>query len=217
MSDVFSWEFTRDRNESQQIQRASFNELLEASLSDWVLSPKEASDILLRFDQEKSQIIAETGILLEQLKLSLDADSLEQIPNKLQWITLQEDTRKIWVESSGYSNWKDKYGLNTHLISSLQEQGIQVEFAGKDGLPYINTENLYFPLLDNAWNMRSGRMSSLPIIGKYIESIGRTTDGVTTFNLVDVATSQQKTYIFWKEKWENAPKQMQDYYKNKIT
>jgi len=112
----------------------------------------------------------------------------------------------------------EKYWLNEYLVKSLLNQGITVTIGGRknEGSPDIDTSDKYHWVLDESGNIRSSRMSSLPIIGYKIDSIDRSSDGFTTFHLTDTITGKKSTEIFSEQKFEDVPNEAKIYYKNKL-
>jgi len=113
---------------------------------------------------------------------------------------------------------KDQYGLNKYLVDRLQEQGIVVKYTGKgnDRHPFIDTSNVHSAFLDDNGNIRSGGISSIPVNGRYIDSISRSSDGFTTFDVVDIDSGKLTQYIFSKDKWENASDASIRFYKKQL-
>ena len=110
---------------------------------------------------------------------------------------------------------KDQHGLNPYLIDSLNNQGINVQYSEekKQKYPRIDTSNVYLAVLDSNGNMTSSKMSALPIREKYIDSISRSSDGFTIFDVVDVRSGKLKKYMFSTAPWENVPYQIKGSYR----
>lgn len=113
---------------------------------------------------------------------------------------------------------RDQYGMNQYLAERLQDQSITVEYLGKgeERYPHIDTSNVHLAFVDDNGNIRSGMMSSVPVIGQYIDSIIRTSDGFTIFSVVDVNSGKLQKYIFSKDKWEDAPDEAKRFYKKQL-
>lgn len=98
----------------------------------------------------------------------------------------------------------EQYGLNEYLVQSLQIQGITVEIVGTkdESYPHIDTSKVYHGVLDKDGNIRSGTMSSIPLIGYKIDSISRSSDGITVFHLTHVSSGKKISDTFSKQKFE---------------
>lgn len=153
-----------------------------------VQKPNEQLDVKPA-EQEIPEQVAYEQIANGQMDGNDDFDSL---------LKYREENREKILE---------QYGLNEYLVQSLQNQGITVEIAGaeNDGYPHIDTWNVYHGVLDQDGNIISGQMSSLPIIGYKIDSISRSSDGITVFNLTNTRTGEKTSHTFSKQKFEEIP------------
>ncbi len=113
---------------------------------------------------------------------------------------------------------RDSYGLNPYLVGRMLDQGINVNYVAKNNQnhPYLDTSNVHHGVLDKDGNILSGKMSSLPIDGQYINSIGRSSDGITIFDVVDVQSGKLKKYIFSKAPWESVAPSTKQFYERQL-
>jgi len=87
----------------------------------------------------------------------------------------------------------EKVGLNDYFIRALESQGIMVNVLESNGekIAVINTSLVYHGVNNQDGTFKSEKINSLDLKGKFIQSIGRNSNGTTTFDLIDLVSGDK--------------------------
>lgn len=92
-----------------------------------------------------------------------------------------------------------KAGLTPKIVENLDDHGIFVSAGFDSKTAYVDTSQVWHQVVDGD-GFRAIKMSSLPLIGKTIDKVNVTSDGVTSFSLTDVDSGRKEVVVFSQNK-----------------